>query len=136
MRRRARRTAQPLDDMKRPATSKEPVPTGAIHSQLPSLGRLLQNYYHQDAWVEFSNDEEIWSDFLKHEPPSTTASLLVDVGHLLGGGSVGVRDFIRLNADALYFRQSTRYVTWANRLKVWLEGQMSSNKSLERTREG
>jgi hypothetical protein len=85
--------------------------------------------------VEFTKDEEIWTDFLKHEPPSTAAALLVDVTHLLGTGSVGVRDFIRANADALGFRKSSRYPTWANRLKAWLEREMSSDKSLERTPE-
>jgi hypothetical protein len=105
-------------------------------AQLPNLKRLLGNYYHQDAWVDFSSDEEIWSDFLKHEPSKTAAFLLVELGQLLGRGSVGVRGFIRSNADALGFRQSSRYVTWANRLKAWLEAEMSSNKSLERTREG
>jgi len=120
--------------MKRPATAKEPS-TRAVNAQLTNLRRLLKNYYHQDAWVEFSNDEEIWSDFLKHEPSGTAVTLLTDVGQLLGRGSVGVRDFIRSNADALGFRQSSRYVTWANRLKAWLDRELSSNKSLERTRE-
>ena len=135
MRRRTRRSTQPLDDMKRPATLAGDS-TSSEGLKLPALQRLLQNYYHQDAWLDFSKVEEIWADFLKHEPLETAPALLNDVGQLLVKGAITVREFLRSNADALGFRKADQYVTWAKRLKVWLEGAVSSNTSFERTREG
>ena len=99
------------------------------------MKRLLQNYYHQDAWLDYSKDEEIWVNFLKHEPPETAGALLHEVDQLLDAGSVRIREFVGSYADALYFRNSNQYVTWMKRLKTWLDGEMSSNKSLERTRD-
>jgi CdiI immunity protein len=112
------------------------VPLRNALPKLPTLDRLLMNYYHQDVWVEFSEDQDVWLHFLSHASPQDAQMLLADTCQLLGLGSVGVREYLRANSVAFGFRKSSQHVTWAKRLKEWLEQRVSSNNSLERTREG
>jgi hypothetical protein len=122
--------------MKVSATRRKASSPHELGSDLAALTDLLSNYYHQDVWVDHSTDEEVWEEFLSHRPSGAPDLLLADAENLLGRGSVEIRKFVRMHADALGFRRSGQYVTWVRRLQTWLHLKVSSNKSLERTREG
>ena len=101
----------------------------------PTLRDFLGCYYHQDAWIDHASHEEIWAEYLLHAQPRLRQQLQTEVAALLERDTAAIRKYVQKHADALMFRKSREYRTWADRFATWLMSQSSSNTSLERTRE-
>jgi hypothetical protein len=96
------------------------IMTNELDNQFPNLSNLLSCWYHQDVWIEFETDVQVWSAAFEGMGPRQFQALTSEIEALISLGSVASHEYIQANAEALYTDNPFNSVAWLEALLGWL----------------
>jgi len=92
-------------------------------TDLPHLSELLQCWYHQDAWLEFDTDTQIWSAAFDGVSSLERQMLVSELESLILLGAAASHQQIQAHAESLYTDDPMVSLAWVESLHKWLVSQ-------------
>jgi hypothetical protein len=100
---------------KNPARSK-------LHMDLSILKNAIGSWYHQDAYLDFASDEEIWADIFAGHDPATRSLLAAQLADLLQQGDSAILALWNSEAHSHTFTRGDEARSFLGAMHKFFEG--------------
>lgn len=90
-------------------------------NHFPKLSDFLACWFHQDTWLEFETDEQVWVAAFQGVDHAECHALLVEVETLLELGIEESHDYVQSHAESLYTDDPAVSAAWLKKLADWMK---------------